>query len=514
MLPKSLRFLRLWFNTHPLATVMVIAVAVRLVAVIFSKGFIHSDDHYDTIATAWDWIANGMTGDDGYLRWKGDNPSHKVGRFPLYVLTQWGIIKSMMAMGVTSLDSIMYVVRALHAAVSLIPVWVGFAITRMVTRSDRWAVAAGLVMALHFALPFLGVRNLIEVVGGNIWMLAIYYLYRWETRRQVTSLYTAGILTGLAWMIRFQIAFAVLPVPFVLWWRDRSLKSAVHYSAGVTIMLLVSGLADWLVLGRFASSTIRNLTMNAGLDAMYDTMPLMYLAVVLVLLIPPTSVVAIWLWMRRSFWSRHTLLMVSFLSFFVFHSLHVNQQERFLFPILPHILLMTVLAIYHKIEHDGHLFRNTAVTRIAAGWAISVNLLLLAFLTPAYGHKGLIEPIMALGHMEPKPRVLIVQPEIRRWTPDSYAGPGLSRHNIRDWKYLDSSYIDNPRFDYVLMYPVPPSAHQAYVDSVEKILGPVRLAWHVKPSAYDWLLYHLNPRHNRSYEAWIYRPLSSSETGQ
>lgn len=511
MRPHPTDLLRKWLSTHPLAVVMIVAIAVRLVAVIFSKGFIHSDDHYDTIATAWDWIANGMTGEDGYLRWKGDNPSYKIGRFPLYVLTQWAMIKSLMALGMTSLDSIMYVIRAAHGAISLLPVWAGFAVTRIVTRSDRWAIAAGLVMALYFALPFLGVRNLIEMVGGNIWIIAVYFLYRWESDKQTQSLYLAGILTGLAWMIRFQIAFAVLPVPFILWWRDRSLKPAVHYSAGVAFMLFLSGVFDWIVLGRFAGSTIRNLTMNTGLGAMYDTIPLMYVAVLLVLLIPPTSVLAVWLWARRSFWSRHTLLVVSFLAFFVFHSLHVNQQERFLFPMIPQMLLMTVLAVYQKLQDDGYLFRWPTFTRIVAAWVIVVNLALLVFLTPAYGHRGLIEPMISFGQMQPKPYVLIVQPRIRRWSPAEYAGPGLSRFNVRNWDALHGRVVTRGGFDYVLIYPVPASAHPAYVDSVQRVVGPMDPVRHFDPSAYDQLLYQLNPKHNRSYECWLYQPVDSSD---
>lgn len=311
-------------------------------------------------------------------------------------------------------------------------------------------------------------------------------------------------------MIRFQIAFAVVPVPFILWWRDRSLKPAVHYSAGVAIMLLLSGVFDWIVLGRFAGSTIRNLTMNTGLGAMYDTIPLMYVAVLLVLLIPPTSVLAVWLWARRAFWSRHTLVVVSFLAFFVFHSLHVNQQERFLFPMIPQMLLMTVLAVYQKLQDDGYLFRWPTLTRIVASWVIVVNLALLVFLTPAYGHRGLIEPMISFGQMQPKPYVLIVQPRIRRWSPAEYAGPGLSRFNVRNWDALHDTVVTRGGFDYVLIYPVPASAHRAYIDSVQRVVGPMDPVRHFQPSAYDQLLYQLNPKHNRSYECWLYRPVKST----
>jgi hypothetical protein len=491
-----------------------VAIGIRLVAVLFSRGFLHSDDHYDTIAPAWDWIANGMTGENGYLRWKGSSSSLTVNRFPLYVLTLWALIKSFMILGLTSLEAIMYGIRAVHAAVSLIPVWAGFSITRLVTRSDRWAVATGLIVALHFAMPFLGVRNLIEVVGGSIWMLALYHLYRWEQKRQVRSLYLAGICAGLAWMIRFQIALAVLPVPVVLWWRDGNPRAAIHFSMAVGIMILASAFADWAILGRFAGSTI-NIVMNTGLGgSMYQTIPLMYTVVLLGLLIPPVSFVALWLWARRSFRSTHLLLLASFLSFFIFHALHDNQQERFLLPMLPQILLMTVLALYHKIRDDGYLFRHMSLTRATLVWVLGVNLIVLIFLTPAYGHKGLIEPLVALGQMDPEPRVLIVQPNVRHWPPREYADAGVKTVVVRRWDALHTDEVRRQDYDYIIVYPVPPSALKAHVDSIESVLGPTTPAWRIEPSAYDWLLARLNPRHNRSYEGWVLRPATAAERGR
>ena len=72
-------------KTYPLATVLVVALAVRLLAVIWSEGFIHSDDHFDSISVAWDWFNGGLWGSDGQLRWKHWD-STTIGRFPLYSL--------------------------------------------------------------------------------------------------------------------------------------------------------------------------------------------------------------------------------------------------------------------------------------------------------------------------------------------------------------------------------------------------------------------------------------------
>jgi len=45
-----------------------------------------------------------------------------------------------------------------------------------------------------------------------------------------------------------------------------------------------------------------------------------------------------------------------------------------------------------------------------------------------------------------------------------------------------------------------------YVDSAQAVFGPMELAGHLAPSFYDKLIHTINPRHNPSYEVWIYRP--------
>ena len=50
---------------------MVIAIALRLLAVVFSQGFMAHDDHFETIEIANSWHQEGMLLPDGTLRWEG-----------------------------------------------------------------------------------------------------------------------------------------------------------------------------------------------------------------------------------------------------------------------------------------------------------------------------------------------------------------------------------------------------------------------------------------------------------
>lgn len=504
----TLHRIRAYVLTHPLATVVIAASLFRFIAVIWSKGFIHSDDYYDTVAIAHDWLRTGVFGPDGFMHWK-DQPGIASGRFPLYALVLFGIMKVYTWFGVHGLDTMMYGVRFVHALISMIPVLVTFAVVKRVTRDDRWAVVGGLVAALHFAMPFLGVRCLIETVGGELWMGAIYGFYRYADSRRLGWLWFAAAMTGLAWMIRFQIAFAVLPIPFILWYEDRGLRGAIHYSIAVGLMILLAWLTDWVLMGRFASTTLTHLHINIDLDALYSTIPAMYLVILLAVFIPPLSIVLFWFAIQPSFMKQHRILVISFLSFFIWHWLLKNQQERFIFPMVPACVLIVVLALWHRQQVRGYLLKSARLFRTLAVFAIGINLILLVFLSGAYAHRGLIEPVVQIDRETANARVLFLQPDMRPWIPYDYASTGVRGDFIKSWAELDSLNArptDERKFEYFVIYPKGEATLAVCVDSLSTVYGEI-LSWRqVEPSWYDWLLHRMNPRHNDTFEAYIYRP--------
>lgn len=500
-----------YINKHPLFFVILIAILIRLPAVIWSQGYIHSDDHFDTIEVARDWAQDGLWGEDGYLRWKNQS-SESIARFPLYTLFLYGILLLYKFIGITSLNTIMFGVRSIHALISIIPIWAGFKIILMTTNSKKWAIIGGLVIASNFAMPFLGVRNLIEMVGGNIWVLALYFLYKYKyeyDKGRAGSLFMAGIITGLAWMIRFQIAFAVLPIPIILWLRHRELRPAIEYSTGVVVMLMLSGIIDWFFLGSFAASTIRNLSMNTTLGALYKTVPLMYPLELLVFLVPPISFLAIYYSLKPSFWKKHQLLFFSILMFFVFHMSHSNQQERFIFPIIPAALIMAILACWEKYRKDGYILKKKKLWNGLIISSLAVNLIILIPLTVSSGHLGLVKAMVWIENLESKKTIVIIQPHLKQWMPLEYTGDAnLDRATVRDWNDLQNCRNAPEKWDkwkYCIFYPMKDSDMNEYLDSAIAVFGQMEYYDTIEPSFYDNILHKMNPRYNPSFKAIIYK---------
>ena len=110
----------------------------------------------------------------------------------------------------------MFVVRFLHAAYSLLVVYYGYRIAEAL--SDRpTARKAGLVLALFWPLPFLSVRNLIEVVCIPPLMAGMYYAV--ASRSNLRNAFVAGLWFGLAFVFRYQTLLVTGTVGLVFLFR-------------------------------------------------------------------------------------------------------------------------------------------------------------------------------------------------------------------------------------------------------------------------------------------------------
>lgn len=501
-----IRRMRSWAEGHPLTAVMLVAAALRLMAVIWSKGFLASDDHFQTVAVCYEWLRSGLFDSSGHLTWLGQEPS----RFPLYNLLLYAVMRLAVTVGADDLNSVMYWVRAFHALLSLVGVWAVYRIVAMVTQKRGWAVAAGLAMAAHFALPFLSVRNLIEFAAGLLWIWALLLYYRYRSEARTALLVGFALLSGLAWMFRFQLAGALVLVPVLLWYERRRLQPAFVYMAVLGGMLLLSGLVDWRLMGSFFGSTARHVLLGATGPPTYDTHPLIYLGVILAFLIPPVSTVLLVLAGNRRLWRDHTLLLVSTVAFIVFHSVIKYRQERYVLPMVPALIVIAVLGVYYHCQGGGWLVRKRWLAWVTGGYVVLVNLALLVPLTFNYAHKGLVEPLVMIEKQTlQRPRVLFFNPDRPCWYPLDYGGfEIIERSYLHDWSQLNDLVPDscNSNRDYFILYPPDPEDRDAYVDSLSTRVGPVTLVAHIGPSAVDWLLHLMNPGHNRTNDAWIYRP--------
>ncbi|MBD3257609.1 hypothetical protein GF377_04185 [candidate division GN15 bacterium] len=487
---------------------MALAIVLRIVAVIWSKGYMASDDHFETINVAYNWFLRGMFTDDGNLIWR-HHTDGVITRFPLYTFALHGIMRVYHWFGVESLDTMMYGIRAVHAALSLILVYASYRIIELVTRNWRWAFGGGLIMAAHGLMPFLSVRQLIEMVSGECLILALLWVYRYLEERDQSRLFWAGVITAIGMLVRLQVAAAAIPVPFVLWWAERKTGPVVKFLFGGAAVMLLAGISDWLIVGEFLGTVLG--TLGAGHEKLYDTIPLMYPLVLLAFFIPPFSILATIACFSRDVWRRHHVLILCTIVFIAAHMLIANRQERFMIPIVGPVCVLFVLALWHQFRRGGWLTRHRWLWPGSVGLSAAVSVLLLVVFTANYGHKGLVEPFARVQGMNPRPRVIMVSPDKHQIYPLHYAGmPMVDQYWVRSWEELRRFEPRPGKPELYLLYPKRAEDLERYRDSVEAQVGPVVLAFRVGPSRVDWLLHALNPKHNPTHECFAYRPATGA----
>ncbi|HEX2616549.1 MAG TPA: hypothetical protein VHL57_03350, partial [Flavobacteriales bacterium] len=173
-----MEFLHRWsarLQRHPLEWLTCIAFLPRLLAALFSGGYFAQDDHFLVVEAAQSWV-------DGFdynqwLPWNQPDPPVPTGHMMLYPGLHYLLFRLCHAVGLDDPQLKMVLVRLLHALWSLVTVRVGYRIAlRLSTPAVAWR--CGLFLALLFFMPFLSVRNLVEVVSTPLLMLGAWQLIR------------------------------------------------------------------------------------------------------------------------------------------------------------------------------------------------------------------------------------------------------------------------------------------------------------------------------------------------
>ena len=482
-------------KAHPLLSLILLAAFVRLLAAFYAKGFMASDDHFAVIRPAADWL-------NGLHTWF--DSGRPVARGVLYPYSIYALFYILKLLGITDPDRVMLVNRLLHAAwsLALIPL-VYYALRAWADERAAWM--GGLMAALYAVMPFMAVRNLVEVVSQPLLLAGLLLAERaLRGEKGEVPAFWGGVLIGVSFMIRIQTAVCGLAVFWVLL-ALRRYRLVVTFSAGALLMVLVAGLIDYISWGMFLSSVIFTLGYQAARVHSYVTSPwYAHLLTLLVAFIPPFSLL-FFAWVARAA-KRLPVLFWAAVVFVAVHSLIPQKQERFLLPILP-VLIVLGMTGWSMVR-----WRDRGWVRGLWAWFWAVNLLLLPVGIFNYSQKARVEPLVRLGRRADVGGVVAVTIENPIWLPYYYMG----------WKGDDFYYVFTQ--DEIARLPeriadgdergLPPPTHlilfthrdpEAYLPELEAVLGPLELEEHVGPSLADAILHRLNPRFNHSKESWVYR---------
>jgi hypothetical protein len=504
------RLMRSW-NTPPaqaLRILTLVALVPRLVAALFSPGYFAHDDHFLIIEAASSWVS-GFDYND-WLPWNRPPGAEPSGHSFFYAGLHYLLFAGLKAIGISDPKALMVVVRLLHALWSLLIVRTGYRIALRLADA-RVAWQAGLFLALFCFMPFLAVRNLVEVVCIPFLMLGAWRLVRGDALSWKDAL-IAGVWIGLAMNVRFQVIFFAAG-PGLAFLLQRKWPHAITYGLGVALpLVIIQGGLDFFLWGRPFVELTQYVLYNLANTTTYGVLPWYnYLLLLAGLFIPPLSLAVLFGFFRRP---KPLLLWLPVFLFLAIHSYFPNKQERFMLPIVPLFFILGYAAWEQWRVRSRWWQGRTALWNGALVFTWALNLLLLPVLCTTYSKRSRVEALYAL-RAQGSVTGLIVE--------DTFEGEapmpplfylGQWNMTVLPWTQptadLDSALLaksDRPRPNTILFFGE--EDLEARKQRIEAVMGPVELIGKAEPGFVDRLVHWLNPV-NRNETIVIGRVRSAS----
>ena len=496
---------KLW-DERPLILILMIAAVFRLLAALFAKGWGMFDDHFIVIETSGSWTVGTQ-----FNNWLPGSPGNHgpTGHNFFYPGLHYLLFSFLNAVGLTDPQGKMYVVRILHALFSLLTVFFGYKIAEMLN-GVKSARTVGILLAILWFMPWMSVRNLVEMVSVPFVMGSFYLLLKEkDSNSDFRAIFWAGILFGLAFNIRPQTALFAVGAGAVYLFSGQW-RTLITLTAGSLIpVILIQGGIDFVIWGKPFAELLAyaDVCMTERND--YITLPWYnYFLTIWALLIPPVSLFIFYGFVRK--WRNYLLIFIPVLIYFVFHSWFPNKQERFILPMIPIFIAVGVAGWDEFVKNSA--FWNRHVRLYNGSWTFfwvlnTVGLLLFTF---TYSKKARVEAMDYLKNYQNISAIVVLDEE---QSPEM-----MPKFYMNQWPVSYNEFLGSSHPDSILSVAVrysdqaPPQfllftgdkKVGAMVQNARKYFPRIVHETTIEPGFIDKLVHWLNPI-NKNRRIFIYR---------
>ena len=474
--------------------ILFVALFVRLIATIFSQGYGMHDDHYLIIEASSSWV-------DGYdynhwLPWTKGSLGTPEGHSFTYVGLNYLYFAFMKFIGVVDPKILMLINRLLHALASMIVVIYGIKITEKLSNKET-ATKVGWILALLWIMPFISVRNLVEVAALPFLVYGVWLLIKNE---KLLNFLLSGLFIGMAVSFRYQIGVFALGIASYYFFK-RQFNPFLLFSAGVLIIFgLTQGMVDYFIWGYPFAEFIGYVTYNMkeGTTYLPNHNYFMYFLVLTGSLFVPLGLIVIAGFFKS--YKKYALLFIPTIAFILFHTFYPNRQERFVLSVLPFFIILGVMG--YQLFKESRRRDKIWKLSIIAFWIL--NIPFLFFATTMYSKKSRVEAMYHLYDKHLDNEAILLEGSAGQRTsmmPKFYA---KSWHcSFVERTDASQHLLVNPisNFDYIFFFDEKDLSKR--IKQYKSIYPNMTLETKCYPSLVDKLLRDLNPRNANEYiEVW------------
>ncbi len=517
-----------FYSKYPLRTILLVGLFLRLLAAIFSEGYAFHDDHFCVTRVAQSWA-------DGIPHWLESEkpPKHSMFYAGINAVIIWGAEN----IGITDTFVKTALMRVFHALYSLLTILFVYKIT--LTLADvRRATLAGWIVALLWFMPFMSVRFLVELMCVPP-VLAGFYLMIKEVKAQQKSITTwllAGALFGLAFTFRYHTILFAGGLGLVLLYQKRWLPSIVFSLGYLVVACLIVGTVDLVFFDYPFHSLVEYFAFNSeNANNFISGSPFKFTLTTFGFLVPPVSLMLMFGYARSA--KIEPMMFVAVLVFFVFHSAFPNQQERFILPMFPLLIILGVIGWSNFVDNSTFWQKYKGLHNGAWKFFWIANILVAVALAFTFTKKDRVAPMYYLSQKADLTSLIIENEKSVKQPPVYYLGKNVSDFNEWDEGILGiNEFLEEEKFksnDYRVVFSLPADKT---IDSLKQELNfagkspnyiifqgannleqrieriqPLYKGKELKqikvihPSNFDRLLHKMNPRIHRDQTAFIYK---------
>jgi hypothetical protein len=342
-----------------LRRVLLAAAAVRLMASIFSEGYIMSDDHFLAVEPVSSWVSG-----ENYHNWFPNEYNHTDHAQPFsyaYYFLNFLILKFCALIGIMNPFIQAFVLRLMHAALSLWGVYLFVKLAERLVSSVTWRMYAIWFWVFGGVVTVFSVHQLVETACIPFVLLAYLYVLKYFERERMGALIIAALAFSFSVGMRYQLVFFPLTLGMYLLWK-RKWSGAMLFGFFFTLGFALTQIDNLLFWHKpIYQHLLDYQSYNATHFSDYPSNVFSYFALISYYIFPAITIVFLLSLRRRpdaeqdsakdvaqdvsQDASQVVAIVVGTLVFIVFHLIFPNRQERFLLPAVPFVLLSMIRTI-------------------------------------------------------------------------------------------------------------------------------------------------------------------------